>query len=87
MIVKLGDGNTNIFTFIDGQGKAGICFSPNGSGIVGASVPLEKEFTPLDEIENAFLFIVSSNPDSLDVLIDHLEKAKQHIVPVVTEGK
>jgi len=74
--IELGDGSTIVGELIHDD-YSGICFS-HGSGAVGAFHP-EVE-GKMDYQADVFLKIISSNPDSIQVLIDRLRSAKQRIM-------
>jgi len=75
-VILVGDGRTIIGELIHPD-YSGICLSM-GAGAVGEFHP-EVEGKEDHEI-GVFFKIVTSNPDSLQVLIDRLEGAKKRLV-------
>lgn len=74
--IELGKGKIGVCSiFFPNETTVGICFTANGSGNVGEPIP-ENELKNTVET-NAFLQIIATNPDSLDVLIEKAQEAKR----------
>jgi len=77
MQVNLGDGSTIISDVYMVDGAAGVAFR-KGNGEVGQDHTEEHAGEPLGN--DHYLRVVTSNPDSLQVLIDKLMMAKASLV-------
>ena len=77
--IELGDGNTVIGDWYstDGSGMAGVCFTE----AIDRDLPVGEKHDDLKgyvgEDLNPFFQIITSNPESLQVLINKLEMAKE----------
>ncbi len=83
--IQLGDGATTISTVNAEDGFHGICFS---EAIENNGVGAEQKFADGDTVVtiDAYLQIITTNPDSLDVLIARLQEAKELLVTNQVEG-
>ena len=76
MELILGDGTTLITSTHRNDGKyAGISFSK-----VNPPMKIGDHLNPYKLSNQAFFRIITDNPDSLDILINALEKAKRYFV-------
>jgi len=76
--IELGDGGTTICNIIHDD-YAGVCFSEaiENTG-VGADRTDQVGHKGVDEI-GAYLQIITTNPESISVLIDKLQRAKRSL--------
>ena len=74
--IQLGNGQTVISDVIGDDGFCGVCFSEAEINLgVGGDQTENVGNKQVDEI-GAYLQILTTNPDSLDVLIDKCQRAK-----------
>ena len=75
--IEMGDGSVSIMDIdVDGEGRAGIAFKKQEAGDVGADSGDGGK--KLDAV-NPDLIILTSNPESLKVLLDKVQRAIEHL--------
>jgi hypothetical protein len=78
--IQLGDGGTTISDVHSDDGFHGVCFSEcNVNDGVGADRSEDVGGKTVDEI-GAYLQIITTNPASIDVLINKLKLAKKALI-------
>ena len=78
--IQLGDGETVISDVIGEDGFCGVCFSEAKVNLgVGGDQAENVGHKKVDEI-GAYFQILTTNPNSLDVLIDKCQRAKAELI-------